>query len=146
MSGFIMIKNNGAEVTSTNYYDTEHAEHGYFYLSINAGVFRLLVPDSQIGEIEEWRTAREVIVSRGPWPYEGKVDAIEVLFDDDTDTPYALQLSTEQMERMPFDADRDRGGQPPRWKFTAWTRAGKALELPCRYRLVKRIPCLKPFV
>jgi hypothetical protein len=86
-----------------------------------------------------------VIVSRGPWPEKNLPDAIEVLFDDGTDAPYALQMSLELVDRMLSDSDRDRQGQPPRWKFAAWTRDGIQLELPCRYRLVKRIPWLKPF-
>jgi hypothetical protein len=31
------------------------------------------------------------------------------------------------------------------WKFAAWTIKGKALELPCRYRIVPKIPWLKEF-
>jgi hypothetical protein len=144
-TGLITIENDGAEITYTNYFNSDHAARGYVYLSINAGAFRLLIPDRMISEIAEWRTAREVIISRGPWPDMSKSDALEILFEDDSDNPYALHIASEQADRMPLDTDRDRKDQPPSWKFSAWTREGKTLELPCRYRLVKRIPWLKSF-
>lgn len=140
---FIELQNNGQEIISTNYFDTTHAQRGYFYLSSNAGAFRLLVPDGQIPVIEECKTATEVIISRGPWPEQGRQDAIEILFEDRSDSPYAIHLSSEQVDRLPLDQDQDIRGQPPRWRFAAWARAGKALELPCRYRRVKEIPCLR---
>lgn len=87
----------------------------------------------------------EVIISRGPWPEQGKQDVIEILFEDGTDNPYAIHLSSESLDRMPLDSDQDRHGQPPRWKLTVWTRTGKALELPCRYRRAKQIPCFMPW-
>lgn len=141
----ISTENNDAEIISTNYWQTEHAARGLFYVSINAGTFRLLVPAVQEGAIAEMATAREVIVSRGAWPDMGKYDALEILFEDGSDSPFVLHLVADQADRMPTDADRDRPGQPPRWKCAIWTEDGKKLELPCRYRLVKKIPCLKPF-
>ncbi len=139
----IQIENNGPEILRTNYWETENAAKGFFFLSINAGAFRLLVPDSWVQETGEWMLAKEVIISRGPWPEKGKADAIEILFEDNSDSPYVLHIVAEQIDHMPLDADRDRRGNPPRWKFSAWTRAGKILELPCRYRIVKSLPYLK---
>lgn len=141
----IQIQNNGPDLISTNYWHTEHAARGLFFVSINAGVFRLLVPAVHEGAIAEMVTAREVVISRGPWPDQGKHDAIEILFDDDSDCPFVVQMLPEQFDRIPEDLDRDRSGQPPRWRMTVWTEDGKKLELPCRYRLVKRIPNMKPF-
>lgn len=145
MTEFIIVNNRGPEVTDTNYWATEQARKGYLYLSINAGTFRLLVPDSLLGEIEEWKTANEVIVSRGPWPAAKKPDALEILFEDNSDNPYTLHLGVEQVDRLPTDADQDQPGQSPRWKFTVWTRTGKVLEFPCRYRRVESLPCLDPW-
>lgn len=141
----IEIYSKGAEVVSTNYWRTEHAEKGYFYLSLNAGCFRLLVPEPNRAMLTEMRTAREVIVSRGPWPEQGRTDALEILFEDGTNRPFALHLGVEQVDRLPLATDVDKPGQPPRWKFAAWTPEGNQLELPCRYRIVSRIPCLETF-
>jgi hypothetical protein len=145
MPDLIQFVSNGPEIISTNYWQTKHAQRGLFYLSTNAGCFRLLVPAVQEGAIAEMATAREVIISRGVWPERGRHDALEILFEDDSDSPFALHIVTEQVDRLPDASDRDRPGQPARWKLAVWTEAGKLLELPCRYRLVKKIPCLKPF-
>jgi len=130
---------------STNYWETDHARAGYFYLSSNAGTFRLLVPASRGAEIQEWLTATLVLISRGPWPQVGKADGLEILFEDESNNPYALHLTTDSVDRMPLDTDRDRPGAPPRWTLSVWTREGKILELPARYRRVPRIPWLKPW-
>ena len=60
------IRNQGQAILSTNYWDSDHAKAGYFYLSWNAGAGRLLVPDSQKATLREMKGAREVIISRGP--------------------------------------------------------------------------------
>jgi hypothetical protein len=83
------------------------------------------------------RSARKVIVSRGPWPAAGKSDAIEVLFDDGSENPYALHFGTEQVDRLLADAGREA-------RCTVWT-AGPCLRLalPAYYRRVARLPCLQ---
>src|SRR5271169_5330468 len=144
-TGLIIIENNETEIANTNYWDTEHAQAGFVFLSINAGAFRLLIPDTKKQEIKEMMTAKEIIVSRGPWYAGKKPDAIEILYEDFTDTPFSIQMGTEQLDRLPADWDRDRKGQAPRWKFSVWTSEGKVLELPCRYRRAEAIPCLKPW-
>lgn len=134
------IQNNGQEIARTNYWKSEHAARGYYFLTINAGAIRLLVPDVQIHATTEMQTAKEVIVSRGPWSAQGKTDGIELLFEDHTDTPYCIQLMTEQCDRLPGPTDIN---QP--WVFTAWSSAGKQLERPCYVRMVKQIPWMKPY-
>jgi hypothetical protein len=76
------IVNDGPAITSTNYWETDYARAGEVFLSLNAGCFRLLLPEALEREIAEMATAGNVIVSRGPWPDGGKADAIELLFDD----------------------------------------------------------------
>lgn len=141
----IIIQNDGPRIRMTNYFESEYARNGFYYLSINAGAFRLLVPDRQLSEIEEWKTAREVIVSRGPWPQHNRTDIVEILFEDDSDTPYIIHIGTEQIDWMPSDADQDVAGTPPRWRFAVLTKAGKVMDLPCRYRHVDHVPWMKPF-
>ncbi|MEW6095681.1 MAG: hypothetical protein AB1567_04025 [bacterium] len=134
----IIVQNNGAEIIYTNYWQSEYAQRGFFYLSINAGTFRLLVPTHHEVEIADWEKATEVIVSRGPWPQTGKLDAVEILFEDGTSNPYAIHLGSESVDRMPLDTDQDHT-----WRFTVWMANGKRLEFPCRYRVVKSLPCLE---
>ncbi len=144
MKEFISIENDGPNIIRTNYFETANARTGFVYLSINAGAFRLLVPDEKapavIGEVHN---ATEVIVTRGPWPEHGRSDGLEIMFEDGTDNPYALHLGTESIDRLPADTDRDRKDSPPRWRLTIWTSKEKIADFPCRYRLAKRIPWMK---
>ncbi len=137
------IQNVGLEIGSTTYWTTDHARRGDFYLSLHGEAFRLLVPPSKETEVGECRSAVEVIISRGPWPQIGKSDGLEILFEDRSDSPYSILLRRDAADHLPRDTERDQPGEPPRWRLAVWTRAGKVLELPCRYRTVKRIPCLK---
>jgi hypothetical protein len=135
--GLLQIENDGPDIRATNYWDSEHAERGYFYLSLNSGCVRLLVPDAKVAEIQEFRTAKYAILSRGPWPEMGRDDALELLFEDFSDSPYALQLSIEQCDMLP-----DGKGS---WTLAVWSRAGKQYECELKYRHVDQIPCLKPW-
>ena len=133
---FLTIENNGPDISNTNYFDSEHAQRGYFYLSTNAGCVRLLVPDNQIQTIAEFKAATKyVILSRGTWPKQKKNDGLELLFEDFSDTPYVIHFGVEQCDMLP-NGDGD-------WAFAAWTRHGKQFECPLKYRKVKEIPCLK---
>jgi len=136
----LTIVNRGQAIESTNYWDTEHAQAGLFYLTWNAGAGRLLVPDPQKAAVREMRTAQYVIVSRGPWPDQGGRDALELLFEDGSDSPYCLHLSAEQTDRLLPETDQGGG-----FVITVWTRGGQKLRLPGKYRTVDVIPCLQPW-
>lgn len=133
----LTIVNQGQAIASTNYWDSAHARAGYFYLSWNAGAARLLVPDAQKSALREMRVAQYVIVSRGPWSDQGGRDALELLWEDGTDTPFAIHLVAEQTDRWVPESDQGSG-----LVVTAWTRGGLKGRWPGRYRVVPRIPCL----
>ncbi len=84
-TNILAVENDGQEIRATNYFESEYARRGAFYLSVNAGAFRLLVPPAHESAIEEFRTAKEVVVSRGAWPAQRRKDALEILFDDTTE-------------------------------------------------------------
>lgn len=134
----IRIDNDGQDIASTNYWQTEHAARGLPYLSVNAGAMRLLVPPAASAMHTSIATAREVIVSAGKWPEQQWRDGVEILFDDDTDSPFAVHLSIEQVDRLPLPSEQ---GEPI--KFTTWGPEGKIWTGIARYRRVKKIPCLK---
>lgn len=141
MTVLLIIRNTGQEIAETNYWDTEAGQKGLFYLSWNAGAGRLLVPDSQISQVAEMRTAELVIVSRGRWPSRNRADGIEIMFEDNSDSPYALHLTVEQCDRL-LPA-KDASGY---FVFSAWTRSGKAAQWPGKYRVVNKIPCMAAWV
>ena len=141
----IQITNDGQRLVSTNYWQTEHAARGLVYLSINAGAFRLLLPPAQMDALIDLRTARDVVISRGPWPAQGRPDAFELLFDDGSQSPFALHLDSRQVDRLPPDADARK-----EYRCTVWTPDPSSgapscvIDLPAYYRLSKRLPDMRP--
>jgi len=88
MPDLIKIGNDGPELVSTNYWKTKNAKAGYAFLSINAGCWRLLVPKGKGIPIDDMKTGKVVLVTRGAWPDAGKQDALELLFEDSSDSPF----------------------------------------------------------
>lgn len=127
--------NAGADITGTNYFQSNHAASGLFYVSWNASTARILVPDSRISEIDEMRTGRICVISRGR--FKG-VDALELMFDDESDQPYALYLDIRNTDRVIKPRNEP-------FKVAAWTSQGKVAEWVGKYRVVKRLPCLAPW-
>lgn len=135
---FLVIGNKGQAIASTNYYDTEPASRGMYYLSWNAGTGRLLVPDSQKATVREMRSATYVIVSSGPWEERGGVPAFELVFEDHSDTPFVITIALTDSDRLL--AVTDQGGG---FYIAVWTRGGLKLRLPGRYRQVAQLPCME---
>jgi len=132
------IQNRGQGIVETNYWDSDMAKEGILYLSWNAGAARLLVPDSMKSYIREMKTAKYVIVSRGYWINVDGRDALELLFEDDSDSPFAIQLSSDQCDRMLPQSDHC-----PQFAVSVWTSEGMVLKKPGKYRVVDEIPCLQ---
>jgi len=134
----LKIENDGPEIVSTNYWGTEHAAKGFCYLSLNAGTARLLVPKPMEPQIPEMITGVSMaIITRGE--LKGR-ECLEFLFEDGSDSPFALHISTEQADRLFSDADRNK-----EFRVAIWTEGGKQAEFPGRYRKAKRLPYLKPW-
>lgn len=133
----LTIENRGQAIVRTNYWDSEPARAGFVYLSWNAGAGRLLLPDAVKDHLREMRSARYVIVSRGPWLEQGAREALELLFEDGSDEPYVVTLVAEQCDRLLPDSDQGGG-----FAITVWTRGGEKLRLPGKYRKVAALPCM----
>jgi hypothetical protein len=136
----MIIQNRGQSILTTDYWDSDHARAGYCFLSWNAGSGRVLIPDSQKALLREMKTAREVIVSRGSWHDQDGREALELMWEDDSDAPFCLHLVAEQCDRLLPDTDQGGG-----FVIAAWTRGGLKGRWPGRYRRVERIPYLEPW-
>lgn len=117
----ITFENDGAEITRTNYWDTDHALAGYCYLSGNAGAWRLLVPAPAEGMLGEMRTGRSASIE----PSLHDPRCWDVVFEDGTDTPFSLAVDKRQV---------DREMAPGTCRLTVWTALGKQLDLACEVR------------
>lgn len=103
----LSIENDGQAILRSNYWDTPLNESGTIAISMNAGAFRILLPDSMVDQVAEMLTAREVIVSKGH--YQAR-RAYEILFDDHTDSPYSLMVDARQFASLQPE-DREPGSR-----------------------------------
>ena len=133
----ITISNNKQLIASTNYWHSDYAKNGKYFLSWNAGTARLLMPSICINHLNQMKTAEYVIISKGFWPAQGAV-GIELLFEDNTESPFLLVITSEQTDRIL--SDNDQGGG---FEVVLWTDKGIQLTLPGKYRRVARLPCME---
>lgn len=140
----VTVENHGPLVVASSYWGSDVERAGKLWCTCNAGAIRILVPRSHRAMIQEWRSADYAILSRGPWPEAGRSDGVEILWEDHTDSPFALHLGPESFDLLPAEPPPDR-----QWIISVWDdkkgRPHKALERPCHWRRVPRIPWMKPW-
>lgn len=136
----ITLSNDGPHLLSTNYWETAIERAGKVFCSVNAGAVRVLLPRACADEmLAEMRTGNVVVISRGSWPEQGLPDAVEMMWDDESDAPFALHLSPESFDVLPGNPGDDH------WTVTVWVHGPrKVLEQQATWRRVKQIPCLVP--
>lgn len=88
------FSNDGEILQSTNYFDSDAAKRGQYYLTWNNGVGRLLVPQSAQDELlREIRKTKKVEI-------EYVNGGLQLFFiDNNPNYPYMLQLAKEQTDR-----------------------------------------------
>jgi hypothetical protein len=144
VSNMLTIKNHGPLIAASNFWGTEAAAHGLLYLSINAGAFRLLVPETQHKAISEMRAgAKYAVVSmlqQDRWR-DGQY-VVEWMIEDGSNSPWSCHLSPAQLDRAPGACDVSKG-----WIASVWNlennQPHKCLELPAYYQIVPNLPWLK---
>ena len=139
----IATENDGPLILSSTYWGSEYDQAGKPYCSVNAGCLRVLVPQSDRTLIDEARKCQFVTLSRGPWPAAGAAEAVEILFEDDSDSPYAVHLTSASFDSLPA-----RPLQGQEWTITLWELLqGKPHRVAlrrCLWRRVPQLPWLKP--
>jgi len=111
----IQIDNNGQKIRGTNYFDTEWAKRGMFFLSWNAGAARLLIPDSQKKFIREMKTAKHIVFTRPPLLPDL---TLQIVFEDNSPNPFVMTLPLDQVDFNPYPTLKSH------FVLTAWTRKG----------------------
>lgn len=116
--GLIEIANDGPDIVSTNYWDSPHAQRGLLYVSANAGVLRVLVPEATENLLPEMATGKRVTIEASMqdprcW---------DLVFEDGSDAPFFLAVDKRQ-----FDRALTHGS----CRLTVWTRGGRQLDLDC---------------
>jgi hypothetical protein len=137
--GLITVENDGAVILRSNYWTSDLAEAGKVFVSVNAGAIRVLLPRDRWGDLYAMRSSNYCVLSRGPWPAEGKPEAIEIMWDDKSDAPYCLTLSPESFDMLPAAPAIGR-----RWICSVWVEQNstphKSLERICHWRHVEDMP------
>lgn len=93
----ITIENDGNIIRKTNFWDTAWAKKGLFFLSGNAGAWRLLVPDKCQIQLPEMATGKYAEMELSA--YAG-VPAVTIWFEDGTRSPFRLLLDLRSVNRM----------------------------------------------
>ncbi len=130
----IIIKNDGKEIISTNYFDSKLNKRGKYYISLNAGAFRLLIPDVYVDEIKrELKLAKRIVITRKALQIDAEVQGFEILLDDKSEDPYIFQFSENSFDRIPEKNDENKT-----FFFSAWIREDnkilKIYESKCFYK------------
>jgi hypothetical protein len=114
----MFIENDGQEIATTDFYVTEYAKRGFYYLSWNAGAARILVPESRYSDITEMRTGKTVVICLGKWPEQGGILTYSVTFDDGTSSPYVIFIDAEKSSDRILP-DSETGREVPLFIYTA---------------------------
>jgi hypothetical protein len=140
----IETTNKGRLIISSTYWGSEYERAGKLFVSVSSGTVRVLVPRSNHTIIEECRPGKYAVLSRGPWPARGLADAVEILFEDGTDSPFVLHLSPESFKALPAKPPAGRN-----WRLALWCfeddQPRQVLERLCYWRRVPKLPWLKPW-
>lgn len=129
----LIIENDDQNIISTNYYESEFNKYNKFFVSLNAGAFRLLIPERYSNEIQqELKLAQSIKITWKIIPYMREHEGFEILFDDTSDDPYLLQLSKNSFDRLPAEEDINKW-----FIFSAWIKNNnnikKIYEQKCFY-------------
>lgn len=95
----MFIANNGQLIVKTNFWESAFGKNGYYYLSLNAGACRLLVPNMDY--MHEIRTGKFTKINLGE-DSSGRM-CCEVVFEDGTYSPFTLNISLNQMHSLPLE-------------------------------------------
>jgi hypothetical protein len=140
----IQITNHGPLIVSTNYWQSEYASARKIFCSVNAGAIRVLLPPTLYGMLAEMRTGKYCVLSRGPWWQAMTREAVEIMWEDGSDSPFALHLNAESFDMLPAEPEPGRD-----WVCSVWTnkdgRPHRSLERPCHWRRAPKIPWMKPW-
>lgn len=119
-----VIENDSGAITSTSYWDTAYAQQGLCYLSGNGEYLRLLVPARIESSVREMQTGRRIVVE----PSIVLRGHIDVVFDDETKSPFYVSIS-------PLMLDRQLRRSDVVTSFDVYCQSGKILSRPCRIAL-----------
>ncbi len=140
----LRFENDGPSIVASDYWQSNLASAGKLYLSMNAGCFRLLIPEIQRAVLADMRRgAKHIVVSMLPKEkWREREFCVEWMVEDGSDTPWSCQLSPGQVDRAPNHEDVGK-----EWRGSVWDikkgHPHKCLERPAYYQIVPELPWLR---
>jgi hypothetical protein len=105
--GLITFENDEKEIIATNYYQTELNTHNKFYVSLNAGAFRLLIPETLTEKIiYELNLSKKILIFRKKLSF-GLI-GFQILLDDGSSNPFIFEFTENSFDRLPIREDSGR--------------------------------------
>jgi hypothetical protein len=123
----------------TTYYRTEMCAKGFYYLVHNNGKYFLFLPKYDEKVIQEMKTGKHVVITRGS--HEGVKDCFEIVFDDGSENPFAILLRDEQFSRINPLIE---GWHGPLYVFFGELERCIILFNYVYYRITDNLPCFEP--
>lgn len=121
-----------------DYWGSEFERKGFFHLAWNAGACRLLVPKKQESHIKDMLTAKSAIITRGFSTLLMR-DVMEVLFDDESEAPFAVNLDHEQCTQLLPNSEIG-----VEFQLNVWTYKGSVASFECEYSRVSVLQSMYP--
>jgi hypothetical protein len=140
----LRFENDDPLIVASNYWESSMAAAGKLYLSINAGCFRLLIPQTQRASITDMRPgAKHFVVSMLPREkWREREYCVEWMVEDGSSSPWSCHLSPGQVDRAPNHEDVGK-----EWLGTVWDikkgRPHKCMERPAYFQIVPELPWLR---
>lgn len=91
-----IVKNEGLQIVSTNYWTTPRAARGYLYLSVRSRTVRVLLPETVAGDFlrETANADRAAVTLAGA----DSKNPVHLLWEDGTNTPFVMSLDVRQCD------------------------------------------------
>lgn len=103
---FLIIGNDGPDIKSTNFWDTEMAGDGRIFASTNAGHLRLLVPDNRQRVLDDMLKGVSIleldVLPHSQW--KDGVECATILFEDDSDEPYRITFDPKLIDKSHWES------------------------------------------
>ena len=126
-------------LSDTDYWQLDMCENGFYYCVFNMDKYFLLIPKDRNNLEDEIASTESVIITRGN--FKGKDNWFELMFEDNTDTPYSIMLENEQLNRV--------SAQKKGWNGHFYIFSGSLKNCIRKfdkvyYRETNTLPCLNP--
>jgi len=126
-------------VTYTTFFDTDDCEAGNCHLVFNISTYSLFIPEKKDDWLTETVEAESVVITRGS--YNGVKDCFEIMFEDNSETPFMIIIPNNQISRV---SPLKEGWNGNLYIFSGSLNNCKQKHEKVYYRVADSLPFCKP--